>query len=213
MPGPLVTLPLPCALCSSHGSCLEMFFSSISKVFPENRLGIVRCGRCTVVPTSGSRGPMEKEDNLWTHQRQLGWGHLALQIGTFSGAPWSWRGGPLLDCPSLDTGSLSFLAPLAPRSALEELSPPWVFVAHVLLAVHSCDLALLFPLSGPQFPFPPNTVKAFPALTCCDWVWKPAPPEGWAPPPVPSPCPAQGWHDVRAHSTLIDSERSSRQRP
>lgn len=123
------------------------------------------------------------------------------------------EGGPLLDCPSLDTGSLSFLAPLAPRSALEGLSPPWVFVAHVLLAVHSCDLAQLFPLSGPQFPFPPNTVKAFPAPTCCDWVWKPAPPEGWAPPPVPSPCPAQGWHDVRAHSTLIDSERSSRQRP
>lgn len=122
-------------------------------------------------------------------------------------------GGPLLDCPSLDTGSLSFLAPLAPRSALEGLSPPWVFVAHVLLAVHSCDLAQLFPLSGPQFPFPPNTVKAFPAPTCCDWVWKPAPPEGWAPPPVPSPCPALGWHDVRAHSTLIDSERSSRQRP
>lgn len=38
---------------------------------------------------------MEKEDDLWTHQRQLGWGHLALQISTFSGAPWSWGGSPL----------------------------------------------------------------------------------------------------------------------
>lgn len=109
--------------------------------------------------------------------------------------------GPHLDCPSLDTGSVSLLAPPALQFSL-----PAASVAHALLAIRSCDLAQLFPLSGPQFPCLSNTVKAFAALTCWDFVWKPLLSSNLHPLRaglwsllVPSLCPAKGWRVVRAH--------------
>lgn len=69
--------------------------------------------------------------------------------------------GPHLVFPSLDTGSLSFLATHAPQWASGEPPLPGAPVAGAVPAPCSCGLAQPLPLSGPEFPGPSNTVKVF----------------------------------------------------
>lgn len=106
--------------------------------------------------------------------------------------------GPGVQVPTW-TLDLSLFWPHLPSGWPQGGSLPRASVAHALLALRACDLALLSLLSGPLFPCQSDTAKAFPARTCCDCAWRPPFPSNLPPlkealgPSSFSRCPVQGW--------------------